>query len=254
MVQPGDYSCVIDSNVHVNVNNIRKFLYVHDTDDVEMSDVVGKSKFSFFSGLQRAVGPSEQPNILYTFNEEGPDGELLPRDKNPYGVYDISNEFSSRDYRNSMSIIPQDPTRKNWSLKQIITDVYKAEGKRKGVFISTGCLTPCNSKIDSKASMREAGMLMAKAAAEYRSHRETLTAEELHKMTIARPYNAGIHNPHAALDPKLVKEMADENLYDLQLFADAPKLFNQTNRAAMEAMMKRPFKSPASPRSTTDSL
>lgn len=252
MVQPGDYSCVLDSIVHLNVNYIRKFLYVHDVDDVEMSDLVGKSNFSFFSGLQRAVGPSEQPNILYTFNEKGPDGQFLTRDKNPYGVYDISDEFSSRDYKNSMSIIPQDPTRKNWSLKQIISDVYKATGKRKGVFISTGCLSPCKSA-DSGPSMREAGMIMAKADAEYRTHRETLTAEELDKKLIERPYNMGIKKPHAALDPRLIKEMAAEGLYDVKLFADVPLLFNSTNHAAMEKIMRKRFKSPASPRSTTDS-
>lgn len=245
MVQPGDYSCTSDSAIRINVDYIRKFLYVHDTDDVVMSDVVGKSKFSFFSGLQRAVGPSEHPNISYTFNENGPDGKLLPRDKNPYGVYNISRSlYSFMDLDNSTSIIPQDPSRKNWSLKQIINEVYETEGIPKGIFISTGCLTACNSA-GSEASMREAGMIMATADAEYRTHRETLTAEELDKKLISRPYNVGIHYPHAALDPKLVKDMAAEGLYDVKSFADVPLLFDRTNRNAMEEIMRKRFKSPA---------
>lgn len=250
MVQAGDYACIVDSTIHLYVNYIRKFLYIHDIDDADIDDAVGKSDFSFFSGLQRAVGPSEHPNILYTFNETGRDGVLLSRDENPYGVYDISDKSSSTEYVNSMSIIPQDISRKNWSLKQIIQDVYKKTGKRKGVFISTGCLSSCNTR-DSGPSIREAGMLMAKADAEYRTHRETLTAEELEKKLIKRPYNLGIPKPHAALDPKLIKEMAEEGLYDLKSFTDLPLLFNSTNHAAMEGMMRKPFKRPASPRSSS---
>jgi hypothetical protein len=246
MVQPGDYSCTIDSVIRINVDAIRKFLFVHDTDDIDMSDVVGKSRFSFFSGLQRAVGPSKHPNISYTFNQNGLDGKLLPREQNPYGVYNISRSlYSFMDINNSTSIIPQDPLRNNWSLKQIINQVYETEGIPKGIFISTGCLAACNSE-GSETSMHEASMMMATANAEYRTHRETLTGEELDKKLISRPYNVGIHYPHSALDPKLVKEMAAEGLYDIKSFADAPLLFNHTNHAAMEGMMRKRFKSPAS--------
>jgi hypothetical protein len=236
MVQPGDTSCTDDYQVVSHVDSIRMFLYVHGTDDTELQDTVGKSKFSFFGGIQRAVGPSEQPNIAYTFNEMK-DGKLLPRSENPYGVYDITHSAPRRDFKNSESIIPQDPSRNNWFLKDVIKEVYAAKGIRKAIFVSSGCLDSCGK--GDPTGLNAAATIMYIANEEYKTHRETLTAGELAAIQVPRPFNRGIHRPHYAFEPAEMQRMLNAGLINAEGIAAYPNLIHNSNKQKVEKMIDR---------------
>jgi hypothetical protein len=158
---------------------------------------VGLTKFSLFAGFQRAVGPhTPYPNIAFTLNNLDEGGKVLPPNQNPYGVYDLSRV---QQRTNEHSIIPQDAARRNWTLHDIIQDVYRATGIHQGIFINGGCLTACspsNTPTDSytpeiiaatERSMRAAGMMMQTAEAVYKTSNPVLTAGELVALGMTRP-------------------------------------------------------------------
>lgn len=192
MGQPGDgVRHVVDSHVYEHVEDFRRLLYLHGPDDFAPSPEVGRSRFSLFAGFQRAVGPHvSYPNIAFTFNETDETGRVLPRNENPYGVYDLSQPLHPT---NDNSLIPQDPARENWTLHDIIQDVYKVTGKRQGIFISGGCLSTCkHDETDEayeseKTSLRNAGILTHAAEAIYKAVKPVLTARELITLGMSRP-------------------------------------------------------------------
>jgi hypothetical protein len=192
MGQPGDsVTDAVDRIVVDHVEDFRRFLYLHGPDDFAPSELVGKTHFSFFAGFQRATGPRTlYPNIAYTFNHTDADGKTVPRIENPYGVYDLSRHLH---HSNNNSLISQDAARTNWTLEDIIQDVYRVSGRREGIFISGGCLTPCRhpqtpeSYAAEKQTMRTAGVLMHAAEAAYKGSRPVVTAGELVALAMSRP-------------------------------------------------------------------
>jgi hypothetical protein len=202
--QPGDkVVCAgTDTLIRSAVDDIRQYLYLHGTDDILRGKAVGVSRFHMFAGVQRAVGPSEYLNIYYTFNEY--DGEeLVAREKNPYGVYNISKKRAGKFSKtNTDSIIAQDPARVSWSLQDIIKEVYRKEGVKRAIFLNTGCLLGCFSD-DRLGSLDKAAGILYTANEEYKGLRETFTADELGD--IARPTNRGVNVPfvHQAIESHL---------------------------------------------------
>jgi len=198
MVQPGEgCSSNVDHLLEEHTEDFRRLLYLHGPDDFAPSREVGHTRFSLFAGFQRAVGPrTPYPNIAFTLNNVAEDGRVLPRNQNPYGVYDLSRAQSRT---NEHSIIPQDAKRRNWTLHDIIQDVYRATGLHQGIFINGGCLTACsptNTPIESytreiiaatEDSMRAAGMMMQAAEAAYKTSNPVLTAGELVAVGMSRP-------------------------------------------------------------------
>ena len=75
--QPGDFYSGSTSRLLKNTGNIRSFLSLHSESDIPTTNEVGKTKFSFFSGLQRATSPDDRglepvfyPNIAFSFNKD----------------------------------------------------------------------------------------------------------------------------------------------------------------------------------------
>jgi hypothetical protein len=139
---------------------------------------VGKTKFSFFSGLQRAASPYDQeeepvlyPNIAFSFNKEG---DLDPTN-NDQGVY-LMPKFGK--INNTMSILPQDPKRENWFLEDIVQEVYEKTGTHKGIFLLGGCLSICSLR-QKMSDLNRAAELIHLANVRYTSVRETFTQEEM---------------------------------------------------------------------------
>jgi len=198
MVQPGEgCSSNVDHLIDEHREDFRRLLYLHGPDDFAPSREVGLTRFSLFAGFQRAVGPrTPYPNIAFTLNNLAEDGKVLPPNQNPYGVFDLSRV---QQRTNENSIIPQDAARRNWTLNDIIHDVYRATGIHQGIFINGGCLTACspsNTPTDSytpeiiaaiERSMRTAGMMMHTAEAVYKTSTPVLTAGELVALGMSRP-------------------------------------------------------------------
>ena len=204
--QPGDKVVCsgTDTLLRSAVDDIRQYLYLHGTDDIRRGKGVGVSRFHMFAGVQRAVGPSEYPNIYYTFNEY--DGEeLVAREKNPYGVYNISKKRAGKFSKNNTdSIIEQNAAHANWSLQDIIKEVYRKEGIKRAVFLNTGCLVGCFSD-ELLGSLDKAAEILYTANEEYKGLRETFTAAELAQHAVARPTNRGVNVPfvHQAIESHL---------------------------------------------------
>lgn len=211
MGQPGDgVKPVTDRYVYQHVEDFRRLLYLHGPDDFAPSSEVGQGRFSLFAGFQRAVGPHDYPNITYTFNDTDEAGRALPRSENPYGVYDLSRPLHPT---NDNSLIPQDAARQNWTMHDIIQDVYRVTGRRQGIFISAGCLTTCkHDETDEayeseKVSLRNAGMLTHTAESAYKGMKPVLTAGELITLGMSRPPEPV--TPFAASTHVLKEENAD---------------------------------------------
>lgn len=212
IAQPGEtvLGCV-DPTINYHVNDIKQFLYLHSTSDIKVSSDIGKTQYQFFSGLQRASHPSAYPNVLYTFNEFNEDGTILKRNRNPYGVYEIT-DLMQYSRTNITSIIPQDILRENWTLHDIINEVYAKTHRRNGIFISSGCLVGCFTD-EPLASLKEAGEIAHIADNEYNTNNETLTAKELLSIGGTLPVNSGVMEPFTRLNPKVLEQMVKSGLY-----------------------------------------
>jgi hypothetical protein len=186
LAQPGDF--VLSGAYHDIARNIpalRQYLYLHGADDFAASPQIGETHFALFSGAQRAVGPSEYPNISYTLNSYTGEGELLPPNKNKSGVFKLSGSMIPPPL-NVFSILPQDAARESWTLQQIIREVYEKEGIQSALFISTGCLVPClyaNRETPEEETVQRsvegAARLMHIAHNEYTALKPVVTASEL---------------------------------------------------------------------------
>jgi hypothetical protein len=254
--QSGDATCLDEEYLNRHIKNVVKYLYVHSQSDIAENPSI--TKFSFFSGIRRAVGPIEYPNINYTMNETitKPDGTkvLAPRSKNPYGVYELTSKiFNNADTfkarNNTMSIIPQDKDRNDWTLEQIISEVYKKKKITSAIFISGGCLTSCVNPEGKSANVRNKvsrditryGELMDIANAEYVNLRETFTAEELAKFKHEGPMNLGAFRLQAFPQPSEYAGMLEEGLMDPTEFSKLPALVHAENKPTLEKFMGKSF-------------
>jgi hypothetical protein len=251
--QSGEGACTTPGTVWSMEDNMRKYLYTHSEGDIGGNDRVGRSRFSFFSGIRRAVGgtnptngyTTEIPNINFTMNEsdKNPDGSikkgangktvLIPRASNPYGVYDANDPTivdADGYYRpnNTMSLLPQDPDREDWTLKDIIEEVYRIRKIRSAIFVSLGCLSPCGKAVTSD-DLTEAGILFDRANAEYVNLRETFTESEMRSLGIEQPYNLGLVKQQAYPNASEVLAGIKAGLHNRELL-EVPRAYHYENR------------------------
>ena len=218
-------STFIDRLIIKNRESFRKYLYLHDTNDMIEHPQVGDTHFSLFTGVTRATAPSQYPNVAFTFNCSETTGE-----RNASGIYciDSVDEYQGlKTLNNTKSIIKEDPKRNNFMLKDIIEEVYQATGSRKGIFILTGCMPVYHSsavtnKINNE-SVRFAGNLIHIANNYYRTLRPTWTKEELDTMGLIHqiPIDIPTNFPVTAMDPDEIIDMEKEELSDAAMILES---------------------------------
>ena len=234
--QAGDFTSINDIHVAENVDELRNFLYMHGTNDLDYNHTVGNENTSLFEGIRRATGEgTEYPDILYSLNNDK-GADQLDRSENPYGVYDITNPDTTTVFKNTNSILPQEPgvlgpdgkyigARKNWSLKDIINEVNAYNTRRGlptgGIFINSGCLSVCGNSHDTRIKViRETDTALNMAHSLYNTIIPTLTREEVdkynasHSNQIDIPYGAPFRYPPATWDPEMIQDYIDAGLFD----------------------------------------
>lgn len=235
--QGGEFSCVNETIVASNWDSIRDMLYLHSEAELANNPNVGKTQYSLFSGVRRAVGPYlSYPNINYTLNEHQHDkdgkkiNKLVTRSKNPYGVYRLDTwmenygtPYTMKDItvvNNSRSILPQDIRRPDMLLKDIIEEVYAKEGISSALFLSGGCLSMCppetknaNTEDKIRGDERYYAMLLSDAHERYKGMLETVTSNEMGEMPNIDPVmNVGVYAQQAFPDPKNIKWQFEQGL------------------------------------------
>jgi hypothetical protein len=235
--QGGEFSCVDENAVADNWDSIRNMLYLHSEADLEAHPHIGKTMYSLFSGVRRAVGPYPAfPNVNYTLNEyqHGKDGKktnrLVPRKDNPYGVYRLDTwratykeQFTMGDntvVNNTRSILRADASKPDMLLEDIIKAVYAAEGIRSALFISGGCLSMCPAEVkgaDLQDRIREDeryyAMRFSDAHETYKKTIETITEAELQGMpNVNAVLNVPVRTQQAFPDPKNIKWQFEQGL------------------------------------------
>ena len=205
-----------DRAVITNSRSLRQYLYMHDTSDLLDNPEVGSTKFSLFSGVQRATSTAEEiteyPNVAYTFNHEKEDEP----EKNFSGVYaidGISSYKGMETLNNSKSVVPQELTRKNYFLEDIIQEVYEKTGIQKGIFVCTGCLPICSSSSlkpkNVEATLDKIATIMHIANNRYKTLKPTWTRDEMLQMGKESfiPTDIAIKFPSTGMDPSEVVDM-----------------------------------------------
>ena len=234
--QAGDYTSIIDEIVAENVDNLRNFLYMHGTNDLDYDGTVGNEKTSLFEGIRRATGEgTEYPDILYSLNtDKGTD--QFDRSQNPYGVYDITDPHTTTVFNNINSILPHEPgvlgpdgkyvgARKNWTLNDIINEVNAYNTRRGlptgGIFINSGCLSVCGKSHDMRIKViTETDTALNMAHNLYNTIVPTMTRDEVdtynasHPNTINIPFGVGLAYPPATWDPAMIQDYIDAGLYE----------------------------------------
>jgi len=215
-----------DKLIIKNRESIRKYLLLHDIDDLTDHPKVGDTHFSLFNGLTRAASsaqnPTAYPNIAFTFNNP----DLSTGEQNSSGVYRIDEYKELKTLNNTQSIVKEDPNRKNFMLKDIIEEVYQATKTRKGIFISTGCLPVYPSSTVSKKiayeSARFAGNLIHIANNYYRTIHPTWTRQEMEAMGLLDqvPQDVPTRIPFTGMDPAEVIEMEQEGLAESKMILE----------------------------------
>ena len=227
-------SLSLDREIVTNSDALRRYLYVHDTGDLLDNPEVGSTKFSLFSGILRAISTPEEvteyPNIAFTFN----DAKETAAEKNFAGVYAIDNvgTYSGlKTLNNSNSIVPQDFSRKNFFLEDIIQEVYKTTGIHKGIFVCSGCLPICPNKKLKEAHIQDTiqkiGSIMHIANCRYNTIHPTWTKDEMRQMGREHciPNDIAIKCLATGIDPSEVFEMHKSDLVDAEnILKDLPAL------------------------------
>jgi len=215
-----------DKLIIKNRESIRKYLLLHDTDDLTDHPKVGDTHFSLFTGLMRAassaLSPTTYPNIAYTLNNP----DLLMGEQNSFGVYCIDEHNELKLLNNTKSIVKEDPSRNNFMLEDIIEEVYRTTKVRKGIFISTGCLPVYPSSSVTKKiayeSARFAGNLIHIANNYYRTICPTWTRQEMEAMGLLDqvPQDIPTRIPTTAMDPTEIIEMDQEGLAEAKMILE----------------------------------
>jgi hypothetical protein len=250
---PTDFSCLSEQNLSIllrNADAMKKFLWLHASSNMAADAAIGVKKFSFFADLRRAAqrgkrpavsagagraveDPIVYPNLAYTFNPDKDAADKSPA-ANPYGVYRIDVAGLPKELNNTLSILPQDASRKNWFLQDIVNEVYAKTRMRRGIFLNGGCLSSCTKT--GAGHMEEAARIMDYAHAMYPTIRETLTAEEALLVGKELPTNRGTSRPFTYMDPANARAMVQAGLYDAKAVANMNKLYHPENAALMAAL------------------
>lgn len=235
--QAGDYTSTVNTQIAENTYNLRNFLYMHGTNDIDYDATVGNENTSLFEGIRRATGEgTEYPDILYDLNNDN-GAEQFDRSQNPYGVYDITNPHTTTVFNNANSILPHEPgilgadgkyvgARKNWSLKDIINETNAYNNMRGlptgGIFINAGCLSVCYNSHDTRIKViTETDRALNMAHYLYNTIIPTLTRDEVDTYNAAHllrpiriPFGAGFAYPPATWDPAMIQDYIDAGLYE----------------------------------------
>ena len=255
LAQAGEFACPNEKAYWEERNELRKYLSMHSESDFNYDPLVGKDSFSLFSGIRRAVGGkinnSEHilyPNINFTINEYK-NGALVSRDENPYGIYDMEKIPATFNLKNKNSVLPQNKSRNNWFLEDIINEVYRKLRIRSAIFVLGGCLSTCkNIKKNTPASVRKevedsiiaTGQLMDIANAYYPTLRETYMKSELSANQDA-PFNIGTYSMQAYPQVSEFESMLEEGLTDPAHLRELPLGVHTENRPNVEKFMKKKF-------------
>ena len=185
LTTPGEFMCSnagTTQRVYNQREEFRKYLHMHSEANI-VDARYNLKQSAFFEGIKRAGTGSMYPNIVYGFKEykPGSSDEFQPSRVNVNGVYDLTDPslpvYANPTFLyNDRSIIKQEETEDDpdYFLKDIISTVYERKGSPKGIFILMGCLV--NTDQDA---MRQAGVAIDIANAEYPTRFETVTVEEL---------------------------------------------------------------------------
>ncbi len=237
--QPGDFYSCSTSMMLKNTENIRSYLSLHSETDIPTTNKVGKTKFSFFSGVQRAASSDDQehvlyPNIAFSLNADDGKQPILDPTKNDQGVY-LLPQFGK--VNNTMSILPQDANRKNWFLEDIIQEVYEKTGTNKGIFLLAGCLSICSLR-QKMSDLNRAAELMHLANVRYPSLRETFTQEEMiqHIGVEALPVDVGTYHPVSTMSPMEIQHMTNLCVTCPRRIMEIPSILHDNNLEKVRSM------------------
>ena len=209
---PGDYICTDNETVqvlHQHLEDIRKFMYVHSDSDVLDTPNHWKRKreHSLFGSMKRAAETTLYPNISFDLNNIDKERPTR-RAYNQYGVYRLDTLTDVRGLNNTHSLITHDLSRENFTLQDLIQEVYAKTGVHKGIFISLGCLSPYQGKATTKF-IEKAEHVYETANILYNTVKPTMTKEEIIKRfgSSALPVDILIDYTIAYWSPAVVEKM-----------------------------------------------
>lgn len=212
---PGDFSLSDNETLQTiceNLQNVRKFMNVHSTSDIQPVKKTKKRTYSLFAYAKRAAPTSTYPNISYTLNNI--DRERPTRKAyNEYGVYrlDTLEPAKALTLTNKESVIPQDIDREDFYLDDIIQEVYETTGIHKGIFINLGCLTPFRGPATANY-MEVMERIYEEANTMYNTLVPTFTAEEVSEED-ALPKDVRLSALLTKTVPEIIEKMVNTNLY-----------------------------------------
>jgi hypothetical protein len=256
---PGDFYCGYSSSVLNNKYNLRDYLYMHSESDIKsFTNNIGKNKFSFFSGVQRATSTddhvTEYPNITFQLVEFKTDAngkktnDLVEPEKNELGIYDITNISQVTELNNTMALFPQEPAHGDMYLKDIIQMVYAKTGSNRGIFILGGCMEVCHTYKDkvranqARASLDEAASLIYRASVMYPTIKPTFLLNELQEIgrSYNIPENTGVWYPVSRISPEEIEELTKSNLtHPAPYLNKLNKLVHRNNLDIIKQMAKK---------------
>jgi len=244
-VDPGSMTCLYkgqEAYIRTQAPLIRQFFYLHGPDEF-----LGHMKGSMFSRATRATGgpdtPIAYPNVSYTFEPS----KDLPRGENNYGVFDISDQYGTKELTNLESLIAQfDPSKPldsvnkaDWTLEDIIKRVYEVTRTDKGIFINAGCMTSCQK---GGKSIDKAAQLIYEADAMYRNIIPVVGRRNIEQgLPPAYLFTDHTHLPRApmgALDLPEFRRMLESGLYKASAFEEILHEFHQDDREAAREIIR----------------
>ena len=243
-VDPGSMTCLHkgqEAYIRTQAPLIRQFFYLHGPDEF-----LGHMQGSMFSRATRATGgpdtPIAYPNVFYTFEPS----KGVPRGENEFGVFDISDQYGTKDMTNLESIIPQfDPSKPldtinkaDWTLEDIIKRVYEVTRTDKGIFINAGCMTPCHK---GSKSIDKAARMMYEADAMYRNIIPVMGRRNIQQVLPAYLFTDHTHLPGTligALDLREFRRMLESGLYRAKAFEEILDEFHQDDREAAREIIR----------------
>jgi hypothetical protein len=214
---PGDFVCSDNETIqvlHERLDDIRKFMYVHSDSDVLDTPNHWKRKRerSLFGSMKRAADGTLYPNISFDLNNIDKDRPTR-RAYNQYGIYRLDTLTDARGLNNTRSLVTHDLSRENFTLQDLIQEVYEKTGLHKGIFISLGCLSPYLGKATTKF-IEKAEHIYETANILYNTVKPTMTKEEIIKRfgSSALPVDILIDYTIAYWSPAVVEKMIKDKM------------------------------------------
>ena len=238
-----DFSCLDEISIPFLLRqkqNIKDYLWIHSASDMSQHKEIGKTLFSVFADLKRATqsvtGDIKYPNLNYSFNNDKSVADRSAK-VNPYGVYRIHSGFDVTNMNNTQSILPQDSSRNNWFLEDIIKEVYAKTGISTGIFLNGGCLSSCTNEAIGM-HMNLAAHIMNEAHSIYPTICNTVTAAEIKRVhkSLNAPHDEGIKHPFTYANPAEMESMVKNELFEPKAVATMTKLYHPENKSFMNKL------------------